>query len=83
MVFVASFSQAGSASSAISSMVLENFRLFGLGLPSARSFPALTRRATSSGEQFSGFARSCAARLSLKDRLDAAPGEYKRRIAGV
>src|ERR1035438_5615266 len=41
-------------------MELKNFTLLGFGLPSARSFPALTRMATSSVEQFSSFA-TCAA----------------------
>ncbi len=37
-------------------MELKNFTAFGLDLPSARSFPALTRIATSSVVQFNSFA---------------------------
>ena len=61
MVLVASSSQSGSASKVINSMELKNFTALGLGLPSARSFPALTRIATSSVEQFNSFA-TCSAR---------------------
>ena len=56
MVFVASSSQSASASKVINSMELKNFTAFGLDLPSARSFPALTRIATSSVVQFNSFA---------------------------
>ena len=56
MVFVASSSRSGSASSVINSMALKNFTALGLGLPNGRSFPALTRMATSSVEQFNSLA---------------------------
>ena len=36
-------------------MELKNFTALGFGLPSARSFPALARMATSSVEQFRSF----------------------------
>jgi len=52
IVFVASSNQSRSASKVINSMELKNFTAFGFGLPSARSFPALTRMATSSVVQF-------------------------------
>src|ERR1019366_9615403 len=42
------------------STALKNFTAFGLGRPSARSLPVLTRMATSSVEQFNSFA-TCAA----------------------
>jgi hypothetical protein len=61
MVFVASSSHSRSASSAISSTALKNFTAFGLGRPSARNLPALTRIATSSCVQLSNFA-TCPAR---------------------
>jgi hypothetical protein len=60
IVFVASSSQSGSASSAINSTALKNLTAFGFGLPSGRNFPALTRIPTSSVEQFNSFA-TCAA----------------------
>ena len=41
-------------------MVLKSFTPFGLGLPSARSFPELARIATSSLVQFKSFATCCA-----------------------
>ena len=46
MLFVASSNQSGSASKAINSIELKNFTALGLGLPKARSFPALTRNGT-------------------------------------
>jgi hypothetical protein len=60
MVFVASSSQSGSQSRAINPMELKNFTALGFGFPNARSFPALTRMATSSVEQFRSLA-TCAA----------------------
>lgn len=62
MTFVDSSSQSGSANRAINSMELKNFTALGLGLPSARSLPALTRMATSSVEQFNSLATSPAKR---------------------
>jgi hypothetical protein len=54
IVFVASSSQSRSASSAISSTARKNFTAFRFGLPRGRSFPAVTRRATSSVVQLNG-----------------------------
>jgi hypothetical protein len=61
IVLVASSSQSGSANRVINSMALKNFTALGLGLPSARSLPALIRMATSSVEQFNSFA-TCSAK---------------------
>lgn len=58
IVLVASSSQSPSASRVINSIELKNFTALGLGLPSGRSLPAVTRVATSSVEQFSSFATS-------------------------
>ena len=48
IVLVASSNQSGSANWANKPMELKNFTALDLGLPSARSFPALTKMATSS-----------------------------------
>jgi hypothetical protein len=47
-------------------MELKNFTAFGFGLPNGRSFPALTRMATSSVEQFNSFATCPASKRAGK-----------------
>jgi hypothetical protein len=84
IVFVASSSQALSASSAISSTALKNLTALGFGLPNGRSLPALTRMASSSGVKLSSFATCAASSRAINygtdrpDHATARAGDSKR-----